>query len=667
MAPVLNGIFTSATPGESIATLVLIENSSAMVSRWPDLRDRHLPTLLGTMRIENPISPINVLWLMSCPANEATTSSTPDHGSRQSNQLPEVWFNAQPSNRISPWTIYHGAQLLASTFPDLPTSRHLIVIAASAPSENGDKIPGVSGAETDDPWLPLRTKLYQEDIHLHMILNPRDKADSFIKLFDDLLNLQNCKQAMTWFPVDLTNYKFYLSTRQRKQTSGASNLPMMSQYSEEHQFQPPPHPPPSHACLPRNHSSGAPFRSPTIPKSQEAPRPSLIKRLQKVHGLTRKTYCLQLSRQPFIRDERLDPALSETVTQPEEYSPGPGMLPPLLTRPLTTRALRRTSGVNASRKIVEEPRRSSVQVNSTIIASFPDSDFSTLASPLTSVSPINAIERITHVPMSMSLEALPTNSRAGTRVDKVHATLLPADAWAETTYPPAPTNASVSPPLWNSDEASHIAQGNYDLPTSDTFQIPWPQYSDSISPPPSLPLASEIPLLLPKYTDVQPPGQSNHTSGYSFQQGGIGAVASSPVVEAFGAPTLPSDLEDLERPFIFPDYEENVLTPLPGPTPLSPQSQSFLAMSNCQLPPALPHLMTRTPSSTVYLSSNQPTPPPPLRARMQSSGGADYSHLLNSAVAPDHLRSNSRTSAPTYDNSVSSSEHTSSLSNWAGC
>lgn len=52
------GLFRPAQPGHTVATLVLIENSAAMVERWPDLRDRHLPTLLGTLRMANPVVPV---------------------------------------------------------------------------------------------------------------------------------------------------------------------------------------------------------------------------------------------------------------------------------------------------------------------------------------------------------------------------------------------------------------------------------------------------------------------------------------------------------------------------------------------------------------------------------------------------------------------------------
>ena len=52
------GLFKPAQQGDSLAILVLIENSAAMIDRWPDLRDRYLPTLLGTVRKVNPVVPV---------------------------------------------------------------------------------------------------------------------------------------------------------------------------------------------------------------------------------------------------------------------------------------------------------------------------------------------------------------------------------------------------------------------------------------------------------------------------------------------------------------------------------------------------------------------------------------------------------------------------------
>jgi hypothetical protein len=56
--PIPEAIFRPVVPGEAVATLVLIENSRAMVDCWSDLRDHCLPTLLGTMRLANPNVPV---------------------------------------------------------------------------------------------------------------------------------------------------------------------------------------------------------------------------------------------------------------------------------------------------------------------------------------------------------------------------------------------------------------------------------------------------------------------------------------------------------------------------------------------------------------------------------------------------------------------------------
>lgn len=52
-------VFKPVTPGQAVAILLLIENSGHMVPRWPDLRDRVLPTLLGNIRIANQGVPVS--------------------------------------------------------------------------------------------------------------------------------------------------------------------------------------------------------------------------------------------------------------------------------------------------------------------------------------------------------------------------------------------------------------------------------------------------------------------------------------------------------------------------------------------------------------------------------------------------------------------------------
>lgn len=63
--PAPEGIFKPSQPGTPVVTLVLIENSQGMIQGWSDLRDHHLPTLLGTMRLANPIVPVRPVAVAS--------------------------------------------------------------------------------------------------------------------------------------------------------------------------------------------------------------------------------------------------------------------------------------------------------------------------------------------------------------------------------------------------------------------------------------------------------------------------------------------------------------------------------------------------------------------------------------------------------------------------
>lgn len=51
-------IFASSPATKAVVTLILIENSQGMRTVWNDLRQHYLPTLLGTMRVANPVIPV---------------------------------------------------------------------------------------------------------------------------------------------------------------------------------------------------------------------------------------------------------------------------------------------------------------------------------------------------------------------------------------------------------------------------------------------------------------------------------------------------------------------------------------------------------------------------------------------------------------------------------
>ena len=150
------GLFKPAQQGDSLAILVLIENSAAMVDRWPDLRDRYLPTLLGTVRKVNPVVPvcdntslpfrllterpylsapalrfmqIQVIFLPSCRIS-ATEEAIPHSSSSRLSHLPEVRFSHQPNNKITAATVLHAADV-GVVYPNLTLYTPLIYLTNS--------------------------------------------------------------------------------------------------------------------------------------------------------------------------------------------------------------------------------------------------------------------------------------------------------------------------------------------------------------------------------------------------------------------------------------------------------------------------------------------------------------------------------------------------------
>ncbi|KAF9221197.1 hypothetical protein BS17DRAFT_284920 [Gyrodon lividus] len=265
-------IFNSGPAVKAVITLILIENSQEMVSAWDDLRGHYLPTLLGTMRMANPIVPVRffasfrlpascilqipVLWLTTTPAGNDSTSpySAPP---RQYNQLPELRFNLSPDNRITSRIINRAIELM---------------LEAMAPFCGG-------------PY----------GIHCHMVLRSSQNMRSMIELFLTNLELQGHEQVMPWFPTS-ADYTFHLSASRSGPESFAT--PLM----EKHTPPVAPRPPVQrHQTFPQD-AQRARSETPTL--MQVGSTPSLVTSLKKVHGLSRKKlYNTQPSRQPFVREE----------------------------------------------------------------------------------------------------------------------------------------------------------------------------------------------------------------------------------------------------------------------------------------------------------------------------------------------------------------------------
>jgi hypothetical protein len=153
-------IFRSVLPNQAVATLLLIENSKAMSTIWPNIRDKHLPTLIDTLGIANPLAPvgpvffgrpnsiadfqkINILVFTSSPGEDQAPATLRQ---REYYEPLKLQFHHHPDNRVSATTISCGIevgsmrnghpvvyfprlQLLASTGSREPIARHIIIIA----------------------------------------------------------------------------------------------------------------------------------------------------------------------------------------------------------------------------------------------------------------------------------------------------------------------------------------------------------------------------------------------------------------------------------------------------------------------------------------------------------------------------------------------------------
>ena len=470
--------------------------------------------------------------------------------------------------------------------------------------------------------------------------------------------MQQFQEATPWFSVN-ENYRFHLSMRfQGHQdgtsrpfpsvaqhrtsvgyagtasavspslltpTSGISGMsiasPISAAFPDAH------HPPPSlltqapqRIPLPRNNSfppaganaRPAPRSSATsstnnspppsianIPSGSDAePKPSLVKHLQKVHGLTKKrNYGLQTSRAPFIRD---DSASSSPYPPTTSIDPANG-------RP------RRNTGVNANKgkkgDDPRHPRRGSVHIGlpESIRVSSPDSDSSASVSAPSPTATVAGVLASPTGPVTVGLQmGMPVASAPLNLAEVSYATVPP-------------------PPLWQSEALVQAAAAPAnpaptftDIPPAQQLQPP-PQ-AHGLAPPQVQ--QAHVPVTAPlapsNYSNV-PHGNVDSPVAYATTTTTTSTLAPSSFVPqpsaalhtthpAVGpAPVSQAPMtDDGDKPFIFyPEYED-ALVPQPPPFP---------SLSAAAQPTQMAQYWTTTAS-------------------------ADYSHILNPAVAPGLLRAN---------------------------
>ncbi|KAF8465140.1 hypothetical protein DFH94DRAFT_783878 [Russula ochroleuca] len=628
------GLFKPAQQGHSLAILVLIENSATMIGRWPDLRDHYLPTLLGTVRKVNPVVPIQVIFLPNCPISASDDAYSHSSSSRL-NHLPEVRFSQQPNNKITAATLYNAADILSNTLVETSTTRHLFVIAASGPSESAD-VPSLPSADPQPSWQVLCSKLTKENIHLHMILNPKiQESEKFTQLFYEILAMQHFQEAATWFPTNAEDYHFHLSMRTQGHQEGTSRLfpstapqhtpvgiagtasariplPRLNSFPPAGANGRPT--PRSTAISSTNNSPPSPATS-IPPNSDTELKPGLVKHLQKVHGLTKKrNYGLQTSRAPFIRDE--------TAASP--YPPTHSV-DPANGRP------RRNTGVHASKNKKGDdprrPRRGSVHVGfpESARVSSPDSDSSTSApSPTGTVAGVLASPAGGPVPVGLQM-AMPVSSP-------------PQHNLAEAAYGAVPP-----PPLWQNEtlvQAQAAASAN-----------PAPAFTDMLPPQQ---LASQAHVLAPAQVQAQVQAQAQAQAQAQQARANVRAVAplasSSYSNLPHGNPDAPVTYSTTAASAVGSSYvpqqsalhtNPSAIAPVPAAAPTTDDGDKPFIF----YPEYEDALMPQAPLFAPLSAATQPTP----MTQFWPTASADYAQILNPAATPGLLRGNP---TPVYDMSA---------------
>ncbi|KAJ6552094.1 hypothetical protein DFH09DRAFT_601492 [Mycena vulgaris] len=296
--------------------LLMIENSSALANFWPDLRDCYLPRLVEQLSGSHPVHLTNIFVSASRQAHDFH-----DPGIRQYSNLKDglkdFQFNYQPDNRLSTPQIQTAVEFLSSPSSTTSYVRHLIVVAATTPTEFVTRT-------LHDPWQELANMLTQGDIHLHLALTSNLRAGNLPNLFEQTLKWQQNIEEPLWLPKYSTALIFRVSAQQTYSDSVLSETKAG----------------PS-TCLnpPRASRDVIPpdiYTTKSLDDVSSEP-PSLVSQLQQFHGLTKKkVYGAKPPLVPFIKDERVRDRYRGTPTRlmmpPAFPLPAENDAPPLLAR-----------------------------------------------------------------------------------------------------------------------------------------------------------------------------------------------------------------------------------------------------------------------------------------------------------------------------------------------
>lgn len=179
--------FETASPHQAIAVLLLVENSQPMSFIWPDLRDLYLTKLVDNIEKTTAPTPIISLVLESYPS-QGTQASFPRQYNGLHEGLRDLRFNGSPDNKLNVAKISTGIDCLISVESQgRPAALHLIIVAASTPSDDG-----MGGGNSFSTWSLLAQKMAQANIHCHVVMSPNEDMTSLTFLFEETVSIETC-------------------------------------------------------------------------------------------------------------------------------------------------------------------------------------------------------------------------------------------------------------------------------------------------------------------------------------------------------------------------------------------------------------------------------------------------------------------------------------------
>ncbi|KAJ7280167.1 hypothetical protein C8J57DRAFT_1501614 [Mycena rebaudengoi] len=260
--------------------LFLIENSAALSVFWSELRGSFLPKMVEQLSGSHPADLIEISTLESLPAAHQPALAPRQFDSLEAG-LQSFSFNFNPENKISTTQIQAGVEFLSSQ--TVSVARHLIIVAATPPIQFSHS--------HQDPWEELARALTQEDIYLHLILTMDQRAGRLSSLFEQTLKWQQNIEEPLWLKTYSTTFTFRVSAQQTYSDADLAQKHLESPLG-------------FHSPLASDDLIPPDVYTSKALDDMSPESPSIVSKLQKVHGLTKKkVYGAKPVRLPFCRDE----------------------------------------------------------------------------------------------------------------------------------------------------------------------------------------------------------------------------------------------------------------------------------------------------------------------------------------------------------------------------